>query len=141
MAEVKREELKVKDITDTTKEITGLVKDNYLAWFEFTTSLWEVNLKMLSSQINMWLSLQSSYTNTMRRDNPQGSANEGIRAWNESLKTLNAQTDRFISLQRDYIESTRATSDKLTKDLINLNQKSIERILSAFDDYLNLYRW
>lgn len=102
MAKVKREELKVRDITDAVEGITGLVRDNYIAWFEFTTFLWEENLKMLSSQPNMWLSLQSSYMNTMR-DISQRSPNEGIRAWNKSLKPLNTQFadfDDYLNLYR-----------------------------------------
>ncbi len=43
---VERKELKVRDITDAVNEITGLVKDNCLVWFEFTNSLWEENLKV-----------------------------------------------------------------------------------------------
>jgi hypothetical protein len=137
---VKREELEVRDITDINKNIIGLFRDSYIVWFELTTSLWEQNLKMVSSQLNMWLSLQSSYVNTMR-DTSQRSPNEGTRVWNEGLKPLNAQADWFVSLQRDYVESTRAASDKVTKDLLSLSQKSMETMLSIFDDYLNLYRW
>lgn len=134
MAKVKREELK--DITDATKELTDLVKEDYLAWFEFTTSLWEENRKVLNSQLDKWLSLQGDYINLMR-DFSQKIPNEGMKMWNEFLKPLNAQTDRFMSIQKDYIESTRSASDKFTKGFLSLNQKSIERALSAFSDYVN----
>jgi len=54
MAELKRHELKVGDITDIVKEATGLVKENYLVGLELTSSLWEKNLreKVLNSKLD-----------------------------------------------------------------------------------------
>ena len=137
MTTVKREELKVRDITDAIKTATGLVKENFLVGFDLTISLWEENLKVLSSQLDKWLSLQRDYINLVR-DVSEKFPNEGVRMWSEGLKPLHAQTEWFTSLQRNYIRSTQNSSDKLTKDIIKLSQKSIERTFSAFEDYLNL---
>ena len=54
MAELKRQELKVGDITDVVKEATGLVRENYLIGLELTSSLWEKNLreKVLNSKLD-----------------------------------------------------------------------------------------
>jgi len=54
MAELKRQELKVGDITDVVEEATGLVKENYLVGLELTSSLWEKNLreKVLNSKLD-----------------------------------------------------------------------------------------
>ena len=138
MAAVKREE-KVRDITDVVKEASGLVKENYLAGLELTISLWEENLKALSSQLDKWFVLQGDYINLMR-DLSEKFPTEVMKMWNGSLKPLNAQTDWFISLQKDYLGFVRSTSDKFTKDVLNLSQKNIERVFSAFSDYLSLLR-
>ncbi|MBI2486566.1 MAG: hypothetical protein HYW01_06340 [Deltaproteobacteria bacterium] len=126
MPEVKREELKIRDITDAMKGVSVLVKENFLVGFDLTISLWEENLKVLSSQLDKWLSLQRDYINLMR-DFSEKLPNEGMKMWSEGLKPLHAQTDWFTSLQRDYIRSTQNSSNKLTKDLLTLSQKSIDR--------------
>lgn len=150
MAETKRNGSKerdisdtARDISDTAKETIGLVKENYFTWFGFSTSLWEENLKTLSSQMDKWLVLQDNYINVMKGFSeklPTNGGNGGMEKWNVGVKPLIAQMDWFISLQKDYVGFVRNTSDKFTKDLTNLNQKSMQRVFSAFDDYLNLLK-
>ncbi|MGH7808553.1 MAG: hypothetical protein ACRENT_10730 [Thermodesulfobacteriota bacterium] len=127
MTKVKREALKVGDSTDAIKAATGSVKENYLVGFELTISLWEENLKLLSSQLDKWLNLQRDYINHIRNISEKF-LNEGMR-WSEDLKPLHAQTDWFTSLQRNYIRSTQNSSDKLAKDLLALSRKNIDRTL------------
>ncbi len=137
MAAVKKEELKVGDIADALKEASSLVKENYLAGLELTISLWEENLKVLNSQLDKWFVLQGDYINLMR-DLAEKFPTEVMKMWSGGLKPLSTQTDWFISLQKNYLESVRSMSDKFTKDMLNLNQRNIERVFSAFSDYLAL---
>jgi hypothetical protein len=51
----------VEDLTEPVREITGLVKENYLNGVEFASSLWEENLKILNTQVDQWLNLQQDY--------------------------------------------------------------------------------
>ena len=68
MAKLKRQELKIADITDAFKEISGLIKENYrLLGLELTSSLYEENLKVLSSQLDKRFVLQGDYMNLNER--------------------------------------------------------------------------
>jgi hypothetical protein len=64
MARIKRQELKVGDITDIVKETNGLVKENYLSGHELTISFWERDRteKVLSSQLYRMKSSIRNYT-------------------------------------------------------------------------------
>ncbi len=66
MAELKREGLKVRDITDVAKETIGLIKENYLAWLKLAISLWEENLKVLGNQSDKWFVLEGGCINLLR---------------------------------------------------------------------------
>jgi hypothetical protein len=123
--------------TDAIMTATGLVKENYLVGFELTISLWEENLKVLNSQLNKWLSLQGDYLNLMK-DASEKLPNEGMRMWSEVFKPLSSPSDWFTSLQRNYLRLTQNASDKFTKDVLNLSQRYIERVSSAFSDYVSL---
>jgi hypothetical protein len=138
MAEVKMPDLKIADITDVIKETNGLVKENYLAGFELTISLWEENLKVLSSQFDKWVASQKDCMNLMK-DFQGKSSTEATNGWGIGLKPLVAQTEWFVSLQKDYLESVRVMSDKFAKDVINLNQKNVEKAFSVFSGYLGLF--
>jgi hypothetical protein len=126
-----------RDITDVVKETNGLFKENYLAGLELTTSLWEENLKVLSSQLDRWFALQRDYTNLVR-DLSEKPPTEVTKVWGVGLKPLASQVEWFISLQKNYLASVKDISDKFTKDVISLNQKNMERVFSAFSDYLGL---
>ncbi len=65
--ELKRQKLKVGDITDIVKEATGFIKENYLAEIKHEISLLEKNLRenVLSNQLNKGIVLQGDYINLM----------------------------------------------------------------------------
>jgi hypothetical protein len=132
MAELK-EKPKVKDFTDTVKEITGLVKENYLNGVEFALSLWTENQKIWDAQIDQWLNLQQEYINA------------GKEFYEKLPKDITAfsnvnSVDRFITLQKEYVESVRRVSDKLTRETLGLAQKNVEKTFSLIDGYLDLFR-
>jgi hypothetical protein len=138
MTKAKRKVLKVRDSTNAIMTATGLVKDNFLVGFELTISLWEENLGVLNNQFNKWLSLQRDYINLMK-DVSEKFPDDGMKMWSESFNPLiSSPTDWFTSLQRNYLRSAQNASGKFTKDVLNLSQKNIERVSSAFSDYLSL---
>jgi hypothetical protein len=111
MAEVKREEVKVRGITDAIKDVGGLVKGNYLAEIKLKISLWEKNLreKVLSNPLIKLVALQGDSINFMRdflEKFPKVS-NEEMKMWNVGLNPFISQTDWFISRQKDYLELVR----------------------------------
>jgi len=132
MAELK-EKLKVKDFTDAVKELTGLVKENYLNGVEFALSLWTENQKIWDTQIDQWLNLQQEYINA------------GKEFYEKLPKDFTAfskanSADRFIALQKEYVESVRRVSDKLARETLGLAQKNVEKAFSLVDGYLDLFR-
>jgi hypothetical protein len=137
MAE-KKEALKVKDFTDTVKEITGLVRDSYLNGIELALSLWEENIKILNTQVDHWLDLEKDYINTLK-DSYEKFPKEIATFWDESSKTINGEVDRLFALQKEYIESVRSVSEKSRKEALDLIQKNVDRTFALFDNYLNLF--
>jgi hypothetical protein len=133
-----KETLKVKDLNETVKGITGLVKDNYLNGVELTLYLWEENLKALNTQVDRWLNFQQDYIKA-RRGFYERFPKE-VEFWNGTSKVINDEVDLLVAFQKDYIESVRDFSDGFTKETLGFTQKNIEKTLSLFDSYLHLFR-
>jgi DNA repair ATPase RecN len=127
----------VRDVTETLKEITSIVKENYLNSVELWVSLWEENLKVINSQLENWLNMQQSYLNSLKE------------AYNKVQKDISTLTDpkvvfeeieRLLALQKDYIDSLRRISNRYTKETFNLANRNTERFFSLFDECINLLR-
>ncbi len=134
-----KETLKVRDLSETVRGITGLVKENYLNGVEFALSLWEENLKVLNTQVDHWLNVKKNYINSVR-ELYEKSPKEVVPFWNGNSKVINDEVDRLVVFQKDYTESVRSISDRFTKETLNLTKKNVEKALSLFDDYLNVFR-
>jgi len=132
--------LKVKDLTETVRGITGLVKEGYVSGIGVALSLWEENLKILNAQVEQLLNLHQDYIKAGREFYGKF-PKEGAAPWNGNLqKTVNEGIDRFAAYQKDYVSSVRSVSDKFTMETLKLTQKNVEKAFSLFDDYLNLFR-
>jgi hypothetical protein len=99
------------------KKAIDSVTENYFTGLELIISLWEENLKALSS-LDKWVALQGDYISLMK-------------TWNGELKSLNSQTNRYMSLQNDYLS--------LIRNVVNLSRKNTEAALSVFNNYLSLF--
>ncbi len=55
---VEKANLKVGDYVDMTRELTGLIKENYITCLQLFFSLYEGNLKVMHRQTEEWARLQ-----------------------------------------------------------------------------------
>lgn len=134
-----KETLKVKDFAETVKGITGLVKENYLNGAKFTLSFWEESLKLLHTQVDQLLNLQQSHIKT-GKELYEKFPEEVKTFWNGNLQTINDEIDHLTAFQKGYVSSVRNVSDKFRKETLSLSQKNVEKALSVFHAYLNLFR-
>ncbi len=132
MAEIK-ETQKVKDLSETVKGLTGLVKENYLNGVEFALSLWEENIKVLDAQVDQWLNLQQEFIKVAREFSDKLPKEVAIFSNGDSV-------DRLVNFQKNHFESVRKVSDKFTKETFSLTRKNVEGAFSIIDEYLNLFR-
>jgi hypothetical protein len=132
------EEIKVRDYTDIAREIAGLVKENYLMGFQLGLSLWEGNLKIMSSQIEQWVAVQEEYTTLIRELGK--SPTEAFNFWSGNSKFVNNHVEKIIAFQKDYSSTAINTSDRLMKETLGLMRNSISRAFLSFNDYMNLIR-
>jgi len=121
-----KETLRAKDFTNSVKEITGLVRENYLDGLELSLSILEENRKALNSQVDQWFKFQQTYINAGRKlyeKFPKDIA----------LFSNGNPVDSLIGLQKDYVDLIRKASEKFTKEAIDLSQKNIEKAFSLIN--------
>lgn len=139
MAQLKKKEIGGGEFVDLFKGLTELTKENYQIGLEFSISILEADLNLLNTQVEQWFAWHESY-NRFMKDLAERFPNEIANFWNGNSKHLNEQTERFLIVQKDYIDSARKVSEKLTRDVISFTQKSMERNISIFNYYLNLFK-
>ncbi|MBI2488001.1 MAG: hypothetical protein HYW01_13880 [Deltaproteobacteria bacterium] len=137
MAETK-ETFKVKDLTETVKGLTGLVKENYLNGVELALSVWAENLKVLDNQVDQLFNFQQEYIKAGKEFQKKLPKEAGTFLDGNS-KVID-EFDRLVTFQKDYVKSVRSISDKFRKETVNLTQKNVEKAFSLVDDYLNLFK-
>ncbi|MFQ5788628.1 MAG: hypothetical protein ACE5H1_11690 [Thermodesulfobacteriota bacterium] len=137
MAE-KKEPKRVKDFTDPVKDLSGLVKENYLNGFDFTVSLWEENVKAINSQVDYLLNAEKEYAKTVKQVYSK-LPTELSPVGNGNSKLVEEGFDRLISLQKEYVDTVKNISDKLTKETKSLTHKNVEKAFSLFDDYIEAF--
>lgn len=137
MAEIK-DALKVKDLTETVKGLTGLVKENYLNGVELALSLWAENLKVLDSQVDQWFSFQQEYVKTGKEWHKK-LPKETETVFNGSSKAIE-ELDRLVTFQKDYVKSVRTITDKFKKETQSIAHKNVEKAFSLVEDYLNTFK-
>ncbi len=138
MAERKeKEEVKVADFTEVFKDLSGLVKDNYLSNLKIALSIWEENQKFANAQIDYFLATQKEYADQIKAASERFLPKEVFSFWNTSYsKVFNGNFDRLSEIQREYINLARSASERFTKEAINLTQKTAEKAFSVFEEYL-----
>ncbi|MER3445908.1 MAG: hypothetical protein C4291_03300 [Candidatus Dadabacteria bacterium] len=138
MAERKeKEEAKVADFTEVFKGLSGLVKDNYLSNLKIVLSIWEENQRLANAQIDHFLTTQKEYAEQLKAASERFLPKEVVSFWNGGYsKVLYGNFDRLAEIQREYINLARSTSERFTKEAINLSQKTAEKTFSVFEEYL-----
>jgi hypothetical protein len=129
----KKKEVKVEDFSEFFKDVSGLVKENYLSSINVALSLWEENQKFVNSQIEQLFTIQREYAEQLKATVEKYSKNT-------PGSNLNGNLDRITSAQREYVSLLKSVSDKATKDWISLTQKVTERAFSAFEENLRLFK-
>ncbi len=133
--QMKKEELKLEDYVDATKELTGLVKHNYLAGLQVCLSLWEANQKIVSSQVDQWMAMQEGCM-ALTRDLLEKFPAEIVKFWNENFKTVGGHLDKILVLQKDYPGVLMETSHKFTRDASEVMKDALEKAFSVLDVYI-----
>jgi hypothetical protein len=130
----------VRDYTDIARDLTEYVKENYLTDFEIGLFLWEENLKIISSQIEQWFTVQQQYTTLMRELGKFPT--ETVNFWIGNPKFINSQIGKIFALQKDYSTALMNTSDRFMKEALVLMKNGIERHFQFLTISMKpLYRW
>jgi predicted nucleic acid-binding Zn-ribbon protein len=140
MAERKeKEEVKVADFTEVFKDLSGLVKDNYLSNLKIALSIWEENQKFANAQIDHFLATQKEYAEQIKAASERFLPKEVFGFWDSSYKAFEGNFNRIIGAQRDYINLVKNVSERLAKNTLSLTQKTAERAFLGFDEYLKFF--
>ena len=135
----KKEELRVENIEYTVGELTGLIKENYIAGLELSLSIYNENVKLLEKQMESWLAVQHDCADVMKEFLGKFPG-EGAGLWGGSIKNpIAAQIDWYISLQNGNLELFKNTFYKFPKEAANVGRRNIESAFSVFDDFLNFF--
>ncbi len=127
-----KEEIKVGDFTEVFKELSGLVKENYLLGFETIASLIEENQKFVNSQLDQYLSLQKEFADSIK------AAYEGLPKGFNGLP-FSSNFDHLTEVQREYVGLVRNLYDKFSKNSLTLTQKATENAFKALDNCIRLF--
>ena len=125
------------DFIDFFKSLNELARENYDLGIKTAMALWDESLKFANAQLDHFFNIQREYTDRVKA-NVQRFPNEAAIFWNNSY--LNGNYDRITSAQRDYVNIVRQISEKFTKEALSLSQKSTEKTLSVFEDYISLFK-
>ncbi len=127
---LKIEEIKVQDYTDTVRELTGFIRENYITGLELGLHLWGENLKIINSQIDRWILVQKEYVSLIK-DSLDRFPSEEFKFWNINSEFANAYIEKLISSEKDYSKVVINTSDRFVKGAFALMRKAIERIFPS----------
>jgi len=127
--------IKVGDYLEMTREVTGLIKDNYNTGLKLFFSIWEESLKIIKEQAEEWARVHEESTKLMRE--PFGRfPTEMVNLWNVHSKLTNNHAEKIIAFQKDYSQGVMNTSDKFIKETLGLIKNSIDRIFGSFNEYV-----
>lgn len=133
---------KVKEFAEPVKEFSGLVKENYLNGLEFTLSLFEQNLKALSTQADHMFDLEKEFVTNVSgfyKDFPKDLPFVKDLPYDGSVKKISEQLDRYITYRKEQLQTAKNMSEKFAKDARTMAQENIERTFSLFGEYFNLF--
>lgn len=133
---------KVKEFAEPVKEFSGLVKENYLNGLEFTFSLFEQNLKTLTTQADHMFDLEKEFVTNVSgfyKEFPKDLPLVKELPYDGSVKKISEQLDRYITYRKEQLQTAKNMSEKFAKDARAMAQENIERTFSLFGEYFNLF--
>ncbi|MGQ0793550.1 MAG: hypothetical protein ACT4NX_05610 [Deltaproteobacteria bacterium] len=133
MADI-RKDIKVEDVTEFFKDLSGLVKENYLLTLDAYLSVWEENQKFANAQLEQFYSFQREYAEQVKTNF------EKLPKQVSEVYT-NSGVDRIAAAQKEYVNLVKSVSDKFTKSSLALSQKLAEKAFSAFDEQLKTLKY
>ena len=138
----KKSASKVKEFSEPVKEFSGLVKENYLNSLDFTLSLFEQNLKALSTQAEHMFGLEKEFISNVSgfyKDFPKELPFVKDLPYDGKVKKVSEQLDRYLIYRKEQIETVKSMTEKFTKDARTMAQENVERAFSIFGEYFNLF--
>ena len=129
---------KAKEVTETAKEFSGIVKENYLNGLEYTFSLWEQNLNAINSHVTQVLDLEKDFVSNVSeyyKDFPKD-----LPFANGKTVDVSDQFDKYIDFRKEQAQTVKGISEKITKDARTQAEANVEKAFSFFGDYLNLIK-
>jgi hypothetical protein len=130
-------DLIVRDYVNMTRELTGLIRENYIMSLQLFFSLWEENLKIINRRTEEWMRLQEESTKLTKE--PFGRfPTEMFNFWSGNSKFINSHVEKIIAFQRDYSQTVMNTSDKLMKETLGLMKNGIDRVFSSFSEHIRV---
>ena len=142
-ASTKQTASKVKDFTEPAKEVSGVVKENYLNGVDFTFSLLEQNIKALNTQVDQYFDLEKEFISNVSgfyKDFPKDVPFAKDLPYGGGAKKVTEQLDRYTAVRKEQIQSARKVTEKFTKDARTAALENVEKVFSLFSDnfkYLN----
>ena len=115
---------------EAIKEMSGIVKENYLIGLDAAHSLIEENKRFMDSQMEHLNKIQKEYSEQVK--SAVGSIPGEYARWD-----IGGGLDLLLELQNSCFAAVKKTSDNYTKEFLDLNQKSAERAFSAIDRFVS----
>lgn len=115
---------------EAIKEISGIVKENYLIGLDAAHSLIEENKRFMDSQLEHLNKIQKEYAVQVK--SAVGSMPGEYAKWD-----ISGGLDLLLELQNSCFTAVKKASDNYTKEFLDLNQKSAERAFSAMDRFMS----
>ena len=115
---------------EALREISGIVKENYLIGLDAARSLIEENKRFVDSQLEHLNKIQKEYAEQVK--SAIGSMPGEYAGWD-----IGGGLNLLLELQNSCFAAVKKTSDNYTKEFLDLNQKSAERAFSAMDRFVS----
>ncbi|GEM_PF-2358661 len=93
--------LKVGDYVGMTRELTGLVKENYITGLQLFFSICEENLRIINRQAEELGRLQGESAKLIR-ESLERFPTEVVNFWNSHSRFIDSHAERIIAFHRDF---------------------------------------
>lgn len=115
---------------EALKEISGIVKENYLIGLDAAHSLIEENKRFMDSRLEHLNRIQKEYAEQVK--SAIGSMPGEYAKWD-----IGGGLELLLELQNSCFAAAKKASDNYTKEFLDLNQKSAERAFSVIDRFVS----
>lgn len=131
-------EAAVKEVPETVKEFSGMVKDNYLNGLEYSFSLWEQNFQAINSHVAQLLDMEKEFVTNVSeyyKDLPKEHPFSGVKTVD-----ISDQFDKYIDFRKEQTETVKNVTEKFAKDARTQAEANVEKAFEIIGDYLNMMK-